>query len=209
MCDELENRYVRGRIMMKLLKKVALKQEWQTLKKNLPLTTYRQLRKKLAYALFGVRNFNIRERTFPYDFGVDEFGRNVADGLAFYIQLLEARGLDLSTVVALGSRAKRQFRPQSDVDVIVIARNLPESKRQIQRIISDTPMFMGLEPDGFTPEEFLERLEDFDMQVLDAVYYGKVIYDNGFWLEVRRRFDQLDAKYGLKGMNLERGLQVL
>jgi glycosyltransferase involved in cell wall biosynthesis/predicted nucleotidyltransferase len=209
MCDELENRYVRGRIMMKLLKKVALKQEWQTLKKNLPLTTYRQLRKKLAYALFGVRNFNIRERTFPYDFGVDEFGRNVSDGLAFYIQLLEARGLDLSTVVALGSRAKRQFRPQSDVDVIVIARNLPESKRQVQRIISDTPVFMGLEPDGFTPEEFLEHLEDFDMQVLDAVYYGKVIYDNGFWLEVRRRFDQLDAKYGIKGMNLERGLQVL
>jgi predicted nucleotidyltransferase len=209
LCEKVENEYVRDKIMKKLMKRLVLKQEWQTLKKNLPLTTYRRLRNKLAYALFGVRSFNIHERTPTHDLGVDEFGRNVADGLAFYTQLLKARGLDVKTVLALGSRAKRRFTPQSDVDAIVIARNLPEGKREKERVMSDAPIFMGIEPDGFTPEDFLERLYDFDMEVLDAIYYGKVIYDDGFWLEVRRIFDQLDAKYGLREMNLERGLRVL
>lgn len=194
MCDEIERGYVRQRIRKKLLKRFILKQEWQTLKKNLLLNTYRRMRKNLAYALFGVRNFNIHEGIPTCDFGLDEFGRNVSEGLAYYTQLLRTRGVDVSTVLVLGSRAKRRFTPQSDVDAIVIARNLPVDRRAKKRVLSDAPIFMGIQPDGFTPEDFLKSLSDFDMQVLDTVYYGKVIYDDGFWLQVRGKFDQLDAE---------------
>jgi hypothetical protein len=50
--------------------------------------------------------------------------------------------------------------------------------------------------------EFIQWLKEFRVIALDAVYYGKVIYDDGFWKEVRRTFEKINKEYHLSRTEL-------
>lgn len=154
----------------------------------------------------------------PYDsnssMGHDELGRDVEDGVKKYVELLRSRGINIETVLALGSRVKGSWKPESDVDVTIIADNLPrEGKNMITKrihdmkirlLLSDRPIYMGIEPSGCCSRiQFLEGLEHFDIQELDAVLYGKVIYDVGFWRTAMDRYRSLEKKYSLDTLNLK------
>jgi predicted nucleotidyltransferase len=158
----------------------------------------------------------------PYDsnssMGTDELGRDVEDGVRKYVEILKRRGVNIQTLIALGSRVKGTWKPESDVDVTIIAKNLPnEGKNAISRrisdlrirlLLSDRPICMGIEPSGCcSPRQFLERLEHFDIQELDAVLYGKVIYDVGFWRTAIDRYRTLEKKYRLDAMDLKNMLK--
>jgi len=146
--------------------------------------------------------------------GYDEVGRDVEDGVRKYVEILKSRGIDVETVIALGSRVKGSWKPESDVDVTIIAHNLPPEGRnaisrrvrglKISMSLSDRPICMGIEPSGCcSPRQFLEGLEHFDIQELDAVLYGKVIYDVGFWRTAMDRYQTLERKYRLDSMSLK------
>jgi predicted nucleotidyltransferase len=166
----------------------------------------------------GCRLLSADVKVRPYDanssMGTDILGRDVEDGVRKYVEILKRRGVEVQTVIALGSRVKGSWKPESDVDVTVIANNLPnQGKNAISRrirdlkirlLLSDRPICMGIEPSGCcSPQQFLERLERFQIQELDAVLYGKVVYDVGFWRTVMDRYRRLEKKYRLDAMDLK------
>jgi predicted nucleotidyltransferase len=142
-------------------------------------------------------------------FGFDEFGRDIGQGLLRYVTILKSRKVQIHTIIILGSRAKSSWKPESDVDVTIVASNLPKEGRNFLSVrlrdlrrrvlLSDRPLFLGIEPSGCcSREEFLQRLEQFDIQVLDAVLYGQVVYDDGFWKQAKLKYEETIRKYGLE-----------
>jgi predicted nucleotidyltransferase len=182
----------------------------------------RALERGLIKILYRISDNKLKVKHYQNhsEFGCDEFGRDVKDGLRRYVEILKLRGLAVNTVVLLGSRAKGSWTPQSDVDVVIIADNLPKERRnplakrlsdlRKSLVLSDRPLYLGIEPSGCCSRvEFLERLERFDIQVLDAIFYGRVIYDDGFWLQVMENFKRINGTYKLPIKKLKRILQPL
>lgn len=159
------------------------------------------------HILKGNREIEINGKK-AFDFGIDEFGRDVYNGVISYLKVLKKRDLDLNAVLVLGSRAKGRGKPKSDVDLLVIASNLPKGlKRHL--VLLDNPIWMGIEPCGCTKEEFLRWLEEFRLIALDAMYYGKLVYDDGFWSEAKKKFTKMEKKYALQKTNLKERLSVI
>ena len=189
------------------------------------LAMKKSIRKKLKRRLEEVLQkiqlilFPLSKKIKQYDgksrFGCDKFGRDVEDGLDKYIRILKSRNLCIHTVVVLGSRAKGSWNSNSDVDVTIIASNLPNGGRNpitkrlysLRRklILSDRPLNLGIEPSGCcSREEFLKKLRSLDLQALDAVIYGQVIYDDGFWNIVRSEYEKIKRKFGLDNLPLKK-----
>jgi len=186
----------------------------------------RGYRKRAKVILEKTLRWFSRKTVFPSDmkvqqyvgdslFGCDELGRDVEDGLQKYVSLLRTRGVRMHTVIVLGSRAKETWKPESDIDVTIVADDLPKEGRNFltrrlldlrrRIILSDRPIRMGIEPSGCcSREEFLKRMEQFDVQALDAVLYGQVIYDDGFWQTAKVNFKELAKKHGLEELALRR-----
>ncbi len=156
------------------------------------------------------------------ELGTDELGRDIALYLKKYASLLRKRRVKLHTLIVLGSRAKGRGKPESDVDIMIIAsdlpgRSTPEFTNAVQKILNirrnflltDAPLFIGVEPTACSREEFLQWLKEFKVVALDAIYYGKVIYDDGFWKMVLQYFRKIEKKYGLNKTKIKEMLSVL
>jgi len=155
--------------------------------------------------------------------GTDDMGRDVASGLRQYINILLNRGVKLHTLLVLGSRAKGRAKPESDVDVMIIASKLPgrsspkltnlsQKILNIRRwlLLCDAPIYIGIQPSACcSKEEFLLWLKEFKISALDAIYYGKVIYDDGFWKHVLQVFEEIEKKYKLDKKKLKEMLSAL
>lgn len=175
-----------------------------------------RLHRETCYRIFANSKVRVKKYEGYTPFGSDEFGRDVADGISKYIELLKKRGLTVHTVIVLGSRAKGSWKPSSDIDITVIADDLPKNKKSLpfrlfglgkHDILSDAPLCLGIEPSGCcSKEEFLKRLKEFDIQVLDAIFYGRIVYDVGFWPEVKKRFHKIEKEYNLSQLNLKQKL---
>lgn len=195
------------RIEKQLQDRIQMKHQW---KKNVK-TTFLKAYKTICYLIYGRRNWNrIRKKQNP-DLGVDQFGRDVTEGMLTYVELLKKRGFQVHTVVVLGSRVKGRWKPESDVDVTLIVSNVPNEKGflGLKRwlLLSDRNICMGIEPSGCcSRREFLHLLENFDLMALDALYYGKVIYDDGFWVKVKEKFREIENKYELQKLSIKKML---
>jgi len=67
-----------------------------------------------------------------------------------------AQRLDVVAAVVFGSVARGDFNKWSDIDVLVVARGLPEGARErLELLMRDAPP--GLQPVGWTPEELTAR----------------------------------------------------
>ena len=183
-----------------------------------PHRTYMRVYKIISHVLIGRRTWN---SSGGQDFGVDEFGRSIKYGVKKYVNILRNRGIKLNTVLVMGSRAKGRWKPSSDIDLTIIAENLPQMRnypRPLNRIaalrrwflLSDIPLFMDIEPSQCSnKEKFLEKLRKFDIHALDAVYYGKVIYDDGFWEKVKAMYKETERRFSLEKTDLKEKLYVL
>ena len=91
---------------------------------------------------------------------------------------------DLIGLVLFGSAARGEMRESSDVDILLIAKNLPEKRYyRIQFLRKDLP-FTGLGHPvcfiAYTPEEFLSGFPSF---YLDLGVDGIILYDTDGFLE--------------------------
>jgi len=197
-------------IEFQIRKKMSMKKGYR---KKMKVTLEKSFR-ALSHKIFSSLNSEIQRYSGNSMFGCDELGRDVEAGLQKYIRLLKRRGVQMHVVIVLGSRAKGKWGPQSDIDVTIIADNLPKEGRNVitkrlfdlrrRILLSDRPLYLGIEPSGCcSREEFLKRLRQFDIQTLDAVFYGKVIYDDGFWQIVQANYKELSQKYGLEKFPLK------
>lgn len=187
--------------------------------KRTPHKALMRLSTFLSYALFSRKKWDFGEPN--VDLGIDEFGRSVFEGMKLYVNILNKRGIKLNTVLVQGSRVKGKWKPTSDIDVTIISEDFPRKKGYPQFFnklhylktlfrLTDIPLGMGVEPSFCcTKKDFMAMLEDFDVHALDAIYYGKIIYDDGFWKDVKNKFKQIEIKYELDKTDLKKMLFVV
>jgi len=201
--------------------RMAQKYNW----KRIPHSILEKLQRKLCQIIFlrSRVHFARNSTNQRIDLGIDDLGRDVASGLKEYANLLLSRGVKLHTLLVLGSRVKGHAKSESDVDVMIIASklpgksaaeltNIPQKILNIRRwlLLADAPLFMGIQPSGCcSKEEFLRWLREFKISALDAIYYGKVVYDDGFWKYGLNVFKEIKEQCGLKETEIKRVLLVL
>jgi len=208
-------------IREQVTRRMSKKYNW----KRAPSNLLEKLQRKLCRIIFVRSRVHVARNSAHerIDLGIDDLGRDVALGLKEYVNLLLGRGIKLHTLLVLGSRVKGRAKPESDVDVMIIASklpgkssaeltNIPQKILNIRRrfLFTDAPLFIGIQPSACcSKEEFLQWLKNFKILALDAIYYGKVIYDDGFWKHVLSTFKKVKEKYGLNETELKRILLIL
>lgn len=197
-------------IKRQLRNRLQARARWKKWKKG-PVAMLRRSLKKVLYRLMGAQLGDVKVKS-NLSMGKDEFGRSVSHGLRSYIELLRGRGLKVHTVLLLGSRAKGHWKSRSDLDIIIVASELPKGLRRRlikYTVLSDIPLFLGIEPYGCTRDEFLGKLEDLDLMALDAMYWGKIVFDDGFWVEATRKFEEVERDYALEKIQLRQMLFLI
>jgi hypothetical protein len=175
--------------------------------------------RRLLYKMF-TSNVEVEPYRVGSSFGRDELGRDVEKGLYKYVELLKERDLTIHTILVLGSRAKGTWDTESDVDVTIISDCCPRKAnnfvtRRMRNLIvgfsfSDIPLCLGIEPSGcYTKAQFLKSLKQFDVQALDAVLYGRVIYDDGFWATAKKEYKEMEKRFRLDMIPVKKILRAL
>ncbi|MDR7523124.1 MAG: nucleotidyltransferase domain-containing protein [Armatimonadota bacterium] len=121
--------------------------------------------------------------------------------------LCTALGDRLVAVALFGSRARDEARTQSDWDLLVVVRGLPESP--LERLISLKQLLPpGCEAVSFlarTPEEFEDHVPSL---YLDIALDGKILYDpRGYLAERLSRLRRLIEDLGLYRESTEEGYE--
>jgi len=193
--------------MDQVRRKLAVKRTWRKPVRDILQRGFNTL----SYLLSNTRYSKqfLRNSDLDLELGTDEFGRDVATNLSAYVQLLKNRGIKLHTVVILGSRAKGRWKLTSDVDVLVIADGLPNAKYDRWFTIRDNPINMCADMYGCSREEFLQYLNEFRILALDAMCYGKTVFDDGFWSKVAAHFKELEDAYHVEKSEIRRILSAV
>jgi len=131
--------------------------------------------------------------------GVGEFGEDVSAVLAEIIKALLKGPYRLRSFVVFGSRARGDWKPWSDTDVVIIIDGLNKPLRwralwelDLPEDVVNKAHDIELEARVFTPEEFEEMLRSFSLTALDALEEGVVLYDDGFWRKMRAVFERME-----------------
>ncbi len=102
------------------------------------------------------------------------------------------------SIVLFGSMARGDFGLGSDVDILLIGENLPQNFSARLRILSDlNPTWAPIEIFGYTPEEFLRMVEKRHPTALDALEDGILLNDDGFFQEMKNKFEEIKHKLRL------------
>jgi hypothetical protein len=202
--------FAMNHIEEQLRNRLQARARWKKWKKS-PVAMLRRFLNEVLGQLMGTTRAMDPESIQMADDG-DSSGGDLGCSLQSYIKLLRSRGLELHSVVVLGSRAKNRWNSKSDIDTLVIASGLPigitrrMSVYTRSHVLSDMPLFLGVQAYGCTRDEFLERLSNLDLPCLDAICWGKIVFDDGFWLEANNRFKVIEEEYGIQRTLLKRKL---
>ena len=109
--------------------------------------------------------------------------------IARYIEELRGRGVNVSSVVLIGSRARGDWRPWSDIDLLIVV-----PKKELKGLIP-----VGLvDARIYTKEELEEAIDGCEVEVVEAFEDGVVISDDGTWEGLRARYLRVKERYGVK-----------
>ncbi|MEM2123613.1 MAG: nucleotidyltransferase domain-containing protein [Candidatus Bathyarchaeia archaeon] len=104
---------------------------------------------------------------------------------------------EIRSMVLHGSAARGDHSYSSDVDLLIIVSE--ESKRIDERIYEYSEYSDGwVEPLVYTREEAVEMFNDFNPLILNALKDGVTLVDDGFWAELKRKFDEMEYEGKLK-----------
>lgn len=117
---------------------------------------------------------------------------------------------NIVSAVLYGSVARGTARKESDIDVCLVFRHLPESRHKrtilifpVIKAIRERESYQLLYRDGYLPEVSpilytLEEIENTRPVFLDMVDEGIVLFDDGTWnrkiLNLRHRMEELGTK---------------
>lgn len=103
---------------------------------------------------------------------------------ADYVERLSRR-IPMVAAAVVGSVARGDFNLWSDVDVVVVAAELPERAPDRALILAeDAPP--GVQPVGFTPAEFARALARANPLAREAIESGIVLQGEEFFAQARR-----------------------
>jgi len=92
-----------------------------------------------------------------------------------YIKELAGR-IDLKTVLLFGSYAKNTYSYGSDVDLLIVAENLPENPIKRVDKLMDESMPFEIQPFAYTPTEFKRMLAENHPLIKGALLHGEILY---------------------------------
>ena len=81
-------------------------------------------------------------------------------------------------IILFGSYARGDFRPESDVDLLVVMETKLKPVRQEIEICHNIEYHFGLDILVYTPQVLAERLAMGDSFLREAVQEGKVLYES-------------------------------
>jgi len=119
----------------------------------------------------------------------------VSEAIKQFVEaVLQAYGSNVVSIVLFGSRARGDWTHYSDADILVILSQHP--KRLIDRLSEfATYSPSGLvEPFVYTKEEIETMFQSRNAFLLDILMYGIPLFDQGFWKDLRNRFEALLEK---------------
>jgi len=96
-----------------------------------------------------------------------------------------------------GSYARGDFTESSDIDLCIIAENMPKEELA-RRTLSHLPSIPKVTAIGFLPEEFLEYVKTIRFLALDIVADGIIIYDDGLYRKIRETFEDVTREQGIQ-----------
>ncbi len=121
------------------------------------------------------------------------------------VLLEHARELQPSTMILFGSYAKGNFTEASDIDICLIADNMPKEELT-RRALPDLQKPPKVRVIGFQTEEFLDYIRTLKFLAFDVVADGIVIYDKGAYEKIRKTYDETVKAHGI--VRLEHGWKV-
>ncbi len=102
-------------------------------------------------------------------------------------------GVRIRAAVVFGSRARGRWKEWSDVDVLVVAEDLP--RERIRPFLHGYAL--NIEPWPYEPSEVLESVKAGDIAAIDALENGVVIFDDGTWSSLKREYRRIKEELGI------------
>ncbi len=103
---------------------------------------------------------------------------------------------DSILILLFGSRAKRDFHKDSDIDILIVSKNLSDDVRErASDFFSDS---LPVQPFVMTPVELLERINKLDFLVFDAFEDGLILYSDMDIGSVNDRLKASKERFSLK-----------
>jgi len=94
-------------------------------------------------------------------------------------------------IIIYGSFARGDYTGGSDIDLLIIAENIPDNYWDRWSLAYEVIEGFPLDPHIYTPEEFMEMVADGRMTALDALTEGITIHANA---EYQRKISELLSK---------------
>jgi hypothetical protein len=112
----------------------------------------------------------------------------------FLHRALEERGEDIEFIVLYGSRARGDWMPHSDFDMLVGPR-IDDDQNFTQRFEAFHRYGSGwVEPFVHSRSEIEQMVRRSHPTILEACDHGVVPFDRGRWAEIRKRFNEWKDK---------------
>ncbi len=109
------------------------------------------------------------------------------------------RKLLVKLVVLFGSRARGDYTDESDIDVLVVADDLPKDPRESFAILRDAK-YADVNPIGLNTEIFLKKLRAGSTFIIEILEEGKIMYaDKEFQEQITSTYRGIREKYVRKG----------
>ena len=96
--------------------------------------------------------------------------------LKYVEEVRERYGDRLKLAILYGSYARGDYTPSSDVDLLIVAENIPKTYWDRWSLAYDIVENHPLDPHIYTPEEFKDMVKQGRMTALDALTEGIVIH---------------------------------
>ena len=102
-------------------------------------------------------------------------------------------------VILYGSRARGDHLEDSDIDILVVADNLPRDPREAYAILQ-IPEHPQIQPIGINTEDFTRKLREGNTFILEAIEDGIILCaDNKFKQQILKEYIEARKKYHRKG----------
>ena len=108
----------------------------------------------------------------------------------------QAKHLQPRTIILFGSYARGDFTESSDIDLCIIADNMPKEELA-RRTLPDMPGIPKVTIIGFLPEEFLKYIRTIRFLAFDIIADGIIIYDDGLYKKIREAFNDVIRTHGI------------
>ncbi|MEM3442614.1 MAG: nucleotidyltransferase domain-containing protein [Candidatus Bathyarchaeia archaeon] len=99
----------------------------------------------------------------------------------------------LKLAIIFGSYAKDSYSWGSDVDIFLVAKNLPKRVFERSEMLIDPDFPVQIELFAYTPEEFVRMIKDNHPLVNEVLQNGEIIYANVEYKRFLRRLDRAEG----------------